>query len=240
MGFLKGFPNIIKGVWGVVSQYPIQALILVVLGLYLYFYIRYFKKPEEAQRWPVRFLRGVNGFIKGLLKLVIQSPLLILMVIAFVLIRTGRIQSLFRAFLKGLGMDVGGGEAERDYVEFEAEGEAPGKDRLERVIDEGKKLLIPPPVNVRELSRAELEDYKNRRIKLQFQRGKSPYYYNSIYLPALDRSYTLPRWVDFRDIEAVVMNGEKRVEVLVLKKERVSEAKKEWDELFGIGGDTSA
>lgn len=235
MGFLKGFLNIIKGVWGVVSQYPIQALILVLLGLYLYFCIRYFKKPEEAQRWPVRFLRAVNSFIKGLLKLVIQSPLLILMTIMVVLIRTGRIQTLFRAFLKGVGIDVGGEEAERDYVEFEAEGEAPGRDRLQRVIEEGRKLLIPPPVNVRELSRAELEDYKDRRIKLHFQRGRSPYYYNSIYLPALDRNYTLPRWLDFKDIEAVVMDEKKRVEVLVLKKEGASEAKKEWDELFGIG-----
>lgn len=228
--FFEGFYLLLKNLWSAFATYWIQTLIFVIVIVLIVFSFKIAKTAKNTNGGSAKkILRWFWEFFVALFRLTLQSPLLIIFILLLVFFRSPKLSEFFIRFLKGLGIQVKG-ESER--TEFEARGEAPDREEIQRIIREGKSLLIPPVVPVKEVSLKNLKEELHGKITYEYKKVPNTYVYHGIYIPDLGKNFTLPMWVRYQDILAVV-RGNKNGEIVVFVRPQVrpSQAKKEWDAL---------
>lgn len=228
--FWEGFYLLLKNLWNALTVYWLQALILVLVIALLILSFRAAKLKKDASKgtgW--KLLRAFSEFLVSLFRLILQSPLLILFVILLVFFRSPKLSEFFIRFLEGLGIPVRG---KSEKTEFEAHGEAPDKVEIQKIIKEGKRLLIPPVAPVKEVSLKDLKEELHGRLTYEYKKVANTYVYHGIFIPDLGENFTLPMWVRYQDILAVARdNKSNKIVVLVRPQVRPTRAKKEWDAL---------
>ncbi len=229
--FFQGFSDFFARWFDLAITYWAQwlaLLVLVVLAVWA-FWDKSWKK-EHAKSGPIlRIWRGFVNFLVGLFRLVLQSPLLILFVLLLIFVRSPKLTQFFLRFLEGLGIPVHPKEKE---PELEAEGKSSYQKEVEKSLREGKKLLIPPVAQVKEVPMKDLKEELHGKIALDYRKEPNTYVFQAIFLPDLGESFSLPIWVRYQDILSVV-KGKKPHEVVVYVRPqtRPSKAKKEWEAL---------
>ncbi len=229
--FWRGFADFFSNGWSFCRTYWAQMVFLLVVAALIVWAFR--DKSWKENRTPSttgrRLLRGTVRFFVGLFRLVLQSPLLILFILLLVFIRSQKLTQFFLRFLEGLGIPI---HPEEPAPEFEAEGKSSYQKQVEKSLREGKKLLIPPVAQVREVPMKELKDELHGKIALDYREEPNTYVFHAIFVPDLGQSFSLPVWVRYRDILSVV-KGKKEHEVIVYVRQqaRPSKAKKEWEAL---------
>ncbi|NOY78902.1 MAG: hypothetical protein GXO76_13650 [Calditrichaeota bacterium] len=221
---------LLKTIWNALAVYWLQTLILVVVIALLILSFRSAKtKKDSAGGIGGKVLYGFREFFVSLFRLILQSPLLILFVVILVFLRSPKLSEFFIRFLKGLGIPVKSGS---EKTEFEAHGHASDKEEIKKIIKEGKRLLIPPVAPVKEVSLKDLKEELHGKITYDYKKVPGTYVYHGIFIPDLGENFTLPMWVRYQDILAVV-RGEKNNKIVVLVRPQVrpTQAKKEWDAL---------
>ena len=228
--FWEGFYLLLKNIWNAFSVYWLQTLILIVVIAVLVLSFRAAKvKKEPPGGMGGKILRGFWEFLISIFRFILQSPLLILFVVVLVFFRSPKLSEFFIRFLKGLGIPV---KEDSGKTEFEAHGQASDKEEIRKIIKEGKRLLIPPVAPVKEVSLKDLKEELRGKITYEYKKVPSTYVYHGIFIPDLGKNFTLPMWVRYQDILAVV-RGDKNNKIVVFVRPQVrpTQAKKEWDAL---------
>ncbi len=229
--FFQGFYDFFAQCVALCAAYWIQLLILaaILALLILAFRDKSWKAKKPDATAGQRFLRGVVNFFVGLFRLLLQSPLLILFVLLLIFVRSPKLTQFFLRFLEGLGIPVHPKEPE---TAFEAEGKSSYQKEVEKSLREGKKLLIPPVAQVKEVPMKNLKEELHGKIALEYRKEPNTYVFQAIYVPDLGQSFSLPVWVRYQDILSVV-KGKKEHEIVVYVRpqSRPSKAKKEWEAL---------
>ena len=229
--FFQGFYQFFAKCVNLCVTYWLQLLILLFFaGLALWAFLdQSWKKDKQPASAGKRIFRGVVSFFVGLFRLFVQSPLLILFVLLLIFVRNPKLTRFFLRFLEGLGIPVHPKEPE---TEFEAEGKSNYQKEVEKSLREGKKLLIPPVAQVKEVPMKNLKEELRGKIALDYRKEPNTYVFQAIYVPDLGQSFSLPVWVRYQDILSVV-KGKKGHEVVVYVRpqSRPSKAKKEWETL---------
>ncbi len=221
---------LLKNLWNTLAVYWLQTLILVLVIALLIFSFRAARlKKDPAEGTGRKILRGFWEFLVSLFRLILQSPLLILFVLLLIFFRSPKLSELFIRFLEGLGIRAKGNSGK---TEFDAHGEAPDKVEIQKIIKEGKRLLIPPVAPVKEVSLKDLKEELHGKLTYEYKKVPNTYVYHGIFIPDLGGNFTLPMWVRYQDILAVVRgNKNNKIVVLVRPQVRATQAKKEWDAL---------
>ncbi len=221
---------LLKNLWNALAVYWLQTLILVLVIVVLVLSIRAARVEKESSAGTGgKILRGFWEFFISLFRLILQSPLLILFVLVLIFFRSPKLSEFFIRFLKGLGIPV---KEDSEKTEFVAHGESPDKEEIQRTIKEGKRLLIPPVAPVKEVSLKDLKEELHGKISYEYKKVPKTYVYHGIFIPDLGENFTLPMWVRYQDILAVV-RGDKNSKIVVFVRPQVrpTQAKKEWDAL---------
>jgi len=231
-----GLGEFLKGLWAWIQTYWVFLVILlaVLFGMWISWKASGQKEQKNFLYWMVQ---AIGQFLWTVIRLILQSPILIFLIVLLVLTRSGKLSNLLQIVLRAFGLRLPGAAPAppEDYVDFEAIGEAPDSESLKKLMEEGKALLIPPLARIREIAPERLQDFLRGKTRLSHKMGWANFLYQSLTLPDIGRSFTLPLWVRAEDILAVAMDGQGEITVFVAKSEQPSPVKEEWDKLFGIG-----